>query len=59
MISNLNILKLVLQLSLGGKEWLVLVDGEKKDNILDDNSTFERMEMSRCRFGASNFKEIS
>jgi hypothetical protein len=50
---------LFLQLSVGGKEWLVIVDGEKKEHILDDNNTFERMEMSRGRFGASNFREIS
>jgi hypothetical protein len=38
---------LFLQLSLGGKKWLVLVDGGKKENRLDDCSTFERMEVSR------------
>jgi hypothetical protein len=29
------------------------------DNKLDDNNTFERMEMSKGRFGAQNLKEIS
>ncbi len=48
MIFNLNFSKnLFLQPSLGGKEWLILIDGENKDNILDDNITFERMEMNR------------
>jgi hypothetical protein len=32
---------------LGGEERLVLVDGEKKENILDDSSIFEKMEVSR------------
>jgi hypothetical protein len=37
---------LFLQLSLRGKKWLILVDGGKKENILDDSSTFERMKMT-------------
>jgi len=41
-----------LQLSLGGEEWLVLIDGGKKENKLDDSSTFERMEISRGNFGS-------
>ncbi len=53
------ILNLFLQLSLGEKEWLVLIDGGKKENILDDNNTFERMEMSRGRFGVQNLKKNS
>jgi hypothetical protein len=36
---------------LGGKKLLVLVDGGKKEDKLDHNSTFERMEMSTGRFG--------
>ncbi len=43
---------LFLQLSLGGEEWLVLVDGGKKENKLDDSSTFERMEVNRGNFGS-------
>ncbi len=42
---------LFLQLSLGGEEWLVLVDGGKEDNKLDDYSIFERMEVSRDSVG--------
>jgi hypothetical protein len=34
---------LFLQLSLGGKEWWVLVDGGKRENRLDHSSTFEIM----------------
>jgi hypothetical protein len=29
-----------------------LIDSGKKENRLDDNNTFERMEMSKGRFGA-------
>jgi hypothetical protein len=50
---------LFLQLSLGREKWLVSVDGGKKENILNDNSTFQRMEMSRGRFGGWNLREIS
>ncbi len=50
---------LFLQLSLGGEEWLVLIDDGKRENILDDISTFEIMKMSRGNSGAWNFKEIS
>jgi hypothetical protein len=41
-----------LQLFVGGKEWLVLVDGGNKENILNDCGTFERMEGSRDGFGS-------
>ncbi len=51
--------KWFLQLSLGGKEWLVLVDDGKKENTLDDSSTFEIIKVSKGSFGAWNFKEIS
>jgi hypothetical protein len=50
---------LFLQLSLGREEWLVWIDGEKRDNRLDHNCTFERMKMSRGRFGAWNLREFS
>jgi hypothetical protein len=50
---------LFLQLSLGGKEWLVLIDSGKMENRWDDSSTFERMKMSTSTFGAWNLKEIS
>ncbi len=50
---------LFLQLFLGREKWIVLIDGGKMDNKLDDNNTFERMEMSKGRFGAQNLKEIS
>ncbi len=46
---------LFLQLSLGGEEWLVLIDGGKKENKLDDNSTFVRMEMNKGSFGNLRF----
>jgi hypothetical protein len=41
-----------LQLFLGEKEWLFLVNGGKMENKLDDGSTFERMEMGRGSFGS-------
>jgi hypothetical protein len=44
---------------LGGKKWLVLIDGGKRENRLDDNNTFKIMEMSNGRFGAWNLGEIS
>jgi len=50
---------LFLQLSLGREEWLVWIDGEKRDNRLDHSCTFERMKMSRGRFGAWNLREFS
>jgi hypothetical protein len=37
---------------LGKKEQYVSVDGGKRDNRLDHSNTFERMEMSRGKFGA-------
>jgi hypothetical protein len=37
---------LFLQPSLGGEEWLILVDGEKRESGLDVYSNFERMQMS-------------
>jgi hypothetical protein len=40
-----------LQLSLGGKEPLVLINDGKRENILDDSSTFDRMEVGRGSFG--------
>jgi len=43
---------LFLQLSLGGEEWLVLVDGGEKENKLDDSNTFERMEINMNSFGS-------
>jgi hypothetical protein len=36
---------------LGGKEPLVLVNDGKRENILNDNSTFDRMEVGRGSFG--------
>jgi hypothetical protein len=51
-IFNLNIKNFFLQLSLVGEERLILVDGGKRDNILDDSSTFERMEVSKGSFGS-------
>jgi hypothetical protein len=48
----LNIKNFFLQLSLVGEERLILVDGGKRDNILDDISTFERMEVSKGSFGS-------
>jgi hypothetical protein len=50
---------LFLKISLGGKDWLILIDGEKKENKLIDGSTFEIMEMSKGSFEIWNFKEIS
>jgi hypothetical protein len=38
--------------SLGRKEWLVLIDGGKRENRLDDYGTLERMEMSKDNFGS-------
>ncbi len=58
-ISNLNIWKLVPTISLGGKERLILVDGGKRENRLDDNNTFEIIKVNRGSFGTWNFKEIS
>jgi hypothetical protein len=43
---------LFLQPSLGGEKWLVLVDDGNRENRLDDNSTFERMEVNRDSFGS-------
>jgi hypothetical protein len=42
---------LFLQLSLGGEQWLVLVDGGKRKNK-DDCGTFERMEVSKDNVGS-------
>jgi hypothetical protein len=42
---------LFLPLSSRGKKRLILVDDGKKENKLDDNSTFERMEVSKGSFG--------
>jgi hypothetical protein len=36
---------------LGGEKLLVLVDGGKKENKLNDSSTFERMEINMGSFG--------
>jgi hypothetical protein len=54
MIFDLNIWKLVLQLSLEGEKWLVLVDGGKGENRLDDNNTFKRKKMNKGKFGTWN-----
>jgi hypothetical protein len=43
---------LFLQLSLGGVEWLVLIDGGRREKRLDDCSTFEKMEVSRDSVGS-------
>jgi hypothetical protein len=40
---------------LGGKKRLVLVDGGKRENILDVCSTFERMKMSKDNVGSLKF----
>jgi hypothetical protein len=48
---------LFLQLILGEEEWLIIVDSGKKENRLDDNNTFERMKMSKGRFGVWNLKK--
>jgi hypothetical protein len=40
------------QPSLGGEEWLVLVDGGNKESRFDVYSTFERMEVSRDNVGS-------
>jgi hypothetical protein len=37
---------------LGGEECFALVDGGKKEDILDNSSTFERMGMSMGSFGS-------
>jgi hypothetical protein len=34
---------------------LILVDDGKRENILDDNNTFERMEVSKGSFGSLKF----
>jgi hypothetical protein len=46
---------LFLKPSLGREEWLVLVGGGKKENRLDDYSTFERMEMNRDSVGSLKY----
>jgi hypothetical protein len=38
-----------------GKEWLVLVDGRKKENWMDVCSSFERKEVSKDNVGNSKF----
>ncbi len=48
----MNLGKLVPITSLEGEEWLVLIDGGKRENKLDDNSTFERMEVNKGSFGS-------
>ncbi len=48
----MNLEKLVPTTSLGGEDWLVLVDGGNRENRLNDSSTFEGMEMSRDSFGS-------
>jgi hypothetical protein len=37
---------------LGREEELVLINGGKKDNRLDDYSTFEKMEVNRDNVGS-------
>ncbi len=44
---------------MGRDEWLVLVDGGKRESTLDVCSTFERMEMNRDNVKSLNSKEIS
>ncbi len=46
---------LFLQPSLGGEEWLVFIDGEKRESGLDVCSTCERMEMNRDSVGSLKF----
>ncbi len=46
---------LFLQLSLGGKGWLVLINGEKRGKRLDDCSTFKLMEVSKNNVGSLKF----
>jgi len=58
-IFDLNIWKLVPTTFLGRKRMISLNRWWKKENRLDDNNTFEIMEMSKGRFGVWNFKEIS
>jgi hypothetical protein len=43
---------LFLRLSFEGEEPLLLVNGGKRENILDDSSTFERMEVGRVVLGS-------
>jgi hypothetical protein len=43
------------QLSLGREEWLILVDGKKKESRMDVCSSFERMEMTRDNVGSLKF----
>ncbi len=40
------------QLSLGREEWLVLINGGKKDNKLNDCDTLERMEVNKDDVGS-------
>ncbi len=40
------------QPSLGREEWLVLIDGGKRDNRFDVYSTSEKMEMNRNNVGS-------
>jgi len=40
---------------MGEEEWLVLVDGGKEENILDDYNTVERMEVSKNNVGSLKF----
>jgi hypothetical protein len=46
---------LFLQPSLGGEEWLVLIDCGKRENGLDVCSTFEKMEVKRDNVGSLEF----
>jgi len=41
---------LFLKISFGGKDWLILVDGEKRENKLVHGNTFEIMEMNKGSF---------
>ncbi len=50
--------KLFLQLSLGGEEWWISVNGGKRESGLDDNITFEKMEVGVV-LGAWNLVGIS
>ncbi len=40
---------------MGGKEWLILINGGNRENRLDVCSTFERMEVSRDNVGSLKF----
>ncbi len=47
------------QPSLGGEEWLILIDGGKRENRLDVYGTFERMKVSKDSVGSLKSWETS